>query len=63
MPVTDEPAFQNWIQAFDHHKLIESRYDAAAKLNNKPLMDYLRPELDKAIISLNAAVRDLKSLK
>lgn len=61
MPMIDVGLFQNWIQAFDNHERAQRRYDAAAKLGDRALIDYLRPELDAASGRLNAAIKELRS--
>lgn len=61
MAILDAGPFQDWIRAFDRHERAQKRYDAAGRIWNEALINYLRPELDEAGRELNAATRALNN--
>lgn len=61
MAILDSGPFQDWIRAFDRHERAQKRYDAAGRIRNEALINYLRPELDEAGRELNAATRALNN--
>jgi hypothetical protein len=59
--ILDAGPFQTWISAFDRHERAQRRYEAAGRLNNRELIDYLRGDLDQAAAELNAAIRAMNA--
>lgn len=59
MAILDAGAYQAWIAAFDNWDRAQRRFDAAGRLGNGALTDYLRGNLERASRDYNAAIKAL----
>ncbi len=61
MAILDAGPVQDWIKAFDEHERAKQRWEAANRMANQALINYLRTDMDRAAQALHAAIRALPS--